>query len=58
MAAPTAHAQMDTGQWHPFTNSDGLVDNGVNAVLQDHRGVMWFGTNAGVSRFDGAFTTL
>ncbi|HEY64349.1 MAG TPA: AAA family ATPase [Caldilineae bacterium] len=51
-------AQTEAGQWRPFTSSDGLVDNAVNAVLQDHRGVMWFGTNAGVSRFDGIFTTI
>ncbi len=55
---PAAMAQTEAGQWHPFTNSDGLVDNAVNAVLQDRYGVMWFGTNAGVSRFNGAFTTL
>ncbi len=53
-----AWAQSDAGQWHPFTSADGLVDNGVNVLLQDRRGVMWFGTNAGVSRFDGSFVTL
>jgi len=57
-AISAVQAQADVSRWHPFTTSNGLVDNSVNTVLQDRYGVLWFGTNAGVSRFDGSFTTL
>ncbi|GAB3990639.1 hybrid sensor histidine kinase/response regulator transcription factor [Spirosoma daeguense] len=37
---------------------NGLAHREVNAILQDRRDFMWFGTNLGLSRFDGAtFTT-
>jgi signal transduction histidine kinase/ligand-binding sensor domain-containing protein len=32
---------------------DGLVDSHVRSIMQDSRGFMWFGTNEGLSRFDG-----
>ncbi len=41
-----------------LTSDDGLADNTVEAILQDHTGFMWFGTNDGLSRYDGyKFTT-
>lgn len=36
-----------------YYTEDGLSHNCVWAVLQDHRGYMWFGTNDGLNRFDG-----
>lgn len=36
-----------------FTMADGLASNTVYRVTQDHRGFLWFSTDAGVSRFDG-----
>ncbi len=33
--------------------SDGLVSSNVHSIYQDRRGFMWFGTNDGLSRFDG-----
>src|SRR5215510_2933746 len=33
---------------------DGLQDDYVSAILQDHRGYIWFGTQAGLSRCDGS----
>lgn len=33
--------------------SDGLASNGVNLIYEDHHGFMWFGTNSGLSRYDG-----
>lgn len=31
----------------------GLSNNYVNAIFQDHHGFMWFGTYDGLNRFDG-----
>jgi hypothetical protein len=31
----------------------GLSDNRVEAICQDSKGFMWFGTEGGLSRFDG-----
>jgi ligand-binding sensor domain-containing protein len=46
-----------------FTKVDGLCDNSVNCVYEDHKGVLWFGTAYGVSTYDPAhpekkFTTF
>ncbi|WP_240975907.1 hybrid sensor histidine kinase/response regulator [Chitinophaga fulva] len=32
---------------------DGLSNNAVTSVYQDHKGFMWFGTYDGLSRYDG-----
>ncbi|MGB1286448.1 MAG: ligand-binding sensor domain-containing protein, partial [Aggregatilineales bacterium] len=32
---------------------DGLVQNEINAILQDRNGFIWFGTDNGLSRYDG-----
>jgi len=32
---------------------DGLSSNTVRAIIQDHNGFMWFGTEDGLNRFDG-----
>ena len=36
-----------------FTTRQGLANNQVTSILQDRAGFMWFGTQAGLSRFDG-----
>ncbi|GAO31191.1 hybrid sensor histidine kinase/response regulator transcription factor [Geofilum rubicundum] len=39
--------------WRHFTTEDGLSQNTVMDILQDHKGYMWFSTWNGLSRFDG-----
>ena len=36
-----------------YTMADGLVHSSVRSIYQDHKGCLWFGTNEGLSRFDG-----
>lgn len=36
-----------------FSTEDGLVQNSVLSITQDRQGFMWFGTENGLSRFDG-----
>jgi signal transduction histidine kinase/ligand-binding sensor domain-containing protein/DNA-binding response OmpR family regulator len=36
-----------------FSTEDGLPDNRVNAIFQDHLGFLWFGTDNGLVRYDG-----
>jgi len=36
-----------------YSIAEGLADDQVNAIYQDRRGFIWFGTADGLSRFDG-----
>ncbi|MFZ0962371.1 MAG: two-component regulator propeller domain-containing protein, partial [Terriglobia bacterium] len=36
-----------------WQTEQGLPQNSVNAILQDHRGYLWIGTFGGLARFDG-----
>ena len=49
--AVSASAQ-ETYIYH-FTPKDGLLSNNCYYTLQDSKGYIWIGTDAGVSRFDG-----
>lgn len=43
-------------QVYPYTNystRQGLINSNVYAMAQDHSGYIWFGTENGLSRFDG-----
>ena len=37
-----------------YTTEAGLSQNTVHVILQDRQGFMWFGTDEGLNRFDGA----
>lgn len=36
-----------------YTTENGLVQNAVNCMLQDNKGLLWFGTQQGLNRFNG-----
>jgi len=40
-------------RFYNYTNSNGLVDNATNAVIQDDSGLIWIATDSGLDRFDG-----
>ena len=42
----------DGADWKRFTTSDGLINNAVNAIAVDLSNSKWFGTSAGISRYD------
>ena len=50
-----------TGHWRTYDMTDGLAGGDVRSILQDREGYLWFGTEHGVSRYDGqtwvTFTT-
>ncbi len=39
------------GQWSRYTTHDGLHDNFISTIYQDFRGVVWVGTELGISYF-------
>jgi signal transduction histidine kinase/CheY-like chemotaxis protein/ligand-binding sensor domain-containing protein len=41
------------GRWQHYSHADGLAENNVDCVFEAADGAMWFGTDDGVSRFDG-----
>ncbi len=45
-------------QFRNFTIDQGLSHSKVNCILQDHDGFIWFGTNEGLSRYDGYTFTI
>jgi len=45
--------------WKSYSDADGLAGNVVYSIAQEKGGALWFGTNRGVSRFDGKnWTTI
>lgn len=45
--------QEETFQVTKFDETSGLQSNVINAMLQDSRGYLWFGTTNGLYRYDG-----
>ena len=50
LAGPRGGGRLEFGQ---FTNEDGLSHSQVLAIVQDQQGFVWFGTRAGLNRYDG-----
>jgi len=47
------HAWVRDLKFTHLTTNDGLSQSNVKAILQDHRGFMWFATPDGLDRYDG-----
>ncbi len=47
-----AKAQQNCSFTH-YSSEDGLSQNTVMSIIQDHKGNMWFGTWSGLNKFDG-----
>jgi len=44
--------------FHNLTVDDGLGHRTANAIIQDHDGYLWIGTNNGLNRYDGHHMTV
>ncbi len=51
--APNVWAQSHPLKFRHLTINDGLSQSTVQAILQDQRGFMWFGTADGLNRYNG-----
>jgi ligand-binding sensor domain-containing protein len=49
----TVYAQPIRLNFKHITKNDGLVSSNVLSVVQDYKGIMWFGTIEGLCRYDG-----
>ncbi len=52
-ATPPAEAEPALQQWGAITMFHGLPSPRVRAIAQDGDGILWFGTDAGLVRYDG-----
>ncbi len=43
------------GNYKAFTVNDGLPSNNIYRCVEDNKGFLWIGTDAGVARFDGKY---
>jgi len=50
---PVSLDPTSTIRFDRITGEDGLSQNVVLAIAQDHRGFMWFGTEDGLNKYDG-----
>ena len=54
----TAAAQPPHLNFTSLTSKDGLLSNTVNTILKDRYGLMWFGTDDGLNKFNGTNFTV
>lgn len=49
----SAVGQVELLRFEHLTVNEGLSQSSINALVQDHRGFLWVGTQDGLNRFDG-----
>src|SRR5258705_10037862 len=49
----SGRAQAERLPIRTYTTTDGMASDGVNRIVRDSRGFLWFCTSEGLSRFDG-----
>ncbi len=52
-AASAASISQDNVRFRRFSTNEGLSQTTIRAITQDRTGLMWFGTQDGLNRFDG-----
>ncbi len=58
LALPALATPPRTLRFEQLDVDDGLAQESVLAIMQDRQGFMWFGSQAGLSRFDGYKVTV
>ncbi len=53
LCAQNAELPAENIAFHHITIKDGLANNRVDCMLQDHEGYLWFGTKRGLCRYNG-----
>lgn len=53
-----AFCQKQNLQFHQLGTADGLSQNSVSCIFQDHKGFLWFGTRDGLNKYDGYKFTI
>ncbi|QLH45975.1 MAG: hypothetical protein HWD58_10330 [Bacteroidota bacterium] len=53
-----AQGQTNLFTYTQFNDKDGLGDNIIYSICQDPKGIVWVGTQSGLSRFDGKHFTI
>jgi ligand-binding sensor domain-containing protein len=48
------HYNASSSSFTSFTTDNGLPNNSIYTILEDHHGYLWLGTNGGICRFDKA----
>ncbi|MCU0414700.1 MAG: hypothetical protein MUE91_09920 [Ignavibacteriaceae bacterium] len=57
-SSPLSNSQNIEPRFEHLTVKDGLPENSAKAILQDYLGYMWFGTQAGLVKYDGYDMTI
>ena len=58
ISMPSQAAQPGTLRFDQITNLQGFTAQSITAVIQDKQGFMWFGTQAGLIKYDGYRNTV
>lgn len=52
-AQPPASGTRDALRFQHITTADGLSDNSITCLFEDHEGYIWIGTEHGLNKYDG-----